>query len=343
MRAKQNISLLFVGVSLLIAVQNVNAQDPHFSQFYAAQLYLNPAFAGSATGSRIMANYRHQWAGIPGAFVTYAFSLDHNFSRLNSGLGLYFQQDKAGSGGLRTTITGLQYAYHVKLSRKVSARFGADLSFRIRDIDFNNLIFNDQLSKAGIASTTTETPTSEASTFFDYGSGIIVFSEKYWVGVALHHLTQPNQALLGGTETILPLKYSVHGGMRIAVKDRYGKKSEKYVAPAFNYKGQHHFDQLDVGVSYYSNPVTFGIWYRGIPGLKALRPGLGNNDALIGLIGYRVDDLSIGYSYDLTISKLAVITSLGAHEISLVYEFNNKNQSQKKGKGKPVIIPCAKF
>ena len=66
------------------------------------------------------------------------------------------------------------------------------------------------------------------------------------------------------------------------------------------------------------------MWYRGIPGLKAYKKGYGNNDALVGLIGYRIDDLSFGYSYDITISKLAVITSLGSHEISLVYEFNNK-------------------
>ena len=335
--------ILILGFVMLGMLGKSYGQDPHFSQFYAAQLYLNPAFTGSAAGSRLMASYRNQWVGIPEAFVTYAFSLDHNFSRMNSGLGLYFQQDKAGSGGLRTTITGLQYAYHTKLSRKFSVRFGADFSFRVRDIDFNKLVFNDQLSKSGIAQTTTEAPTSESASFFDFGSGLIVFSEKYWVGVALHHLTQPNQALLGGSESILPLKYSLHGGMRIAIKDRYDKRSDRYIAPAFNYKGQHDFDQLDMGVSYYSNPVTFGIWYRGIPGLKALKPGLGNNDALVGLIGYRIEDLSIGYSYDMTISKLAVITSLGAHEISLVYEFNNKNQSEKKEKMKPVFIPCTKF
>jgi len=330
-------------IFVLCIMQTTYAQDQHFSQFYAAQLYLNPAFTGSSAGSRLMANYRHQWAGIPGAFVTYAFSYDHNFSRLNSGLGLYFLQDKAGSGGLRTTISGLQYAYHLKLSRKVSARFGVDISYRVRDIDFNNLIFNDQLSKSGIAPTTTETAAVESVSFFDYGSGLLVFTEQYWIGISAHHLTEPNQALLGGSETFLPMKYSVHGGARYIVKDRFGKKSSKYIAPAFNYKGQHDFDQLDIGLSFYSNPVTFGVWYRGIPGLKAYKKGYGNNDALIGLIGYRIDDFSFGYSYDITISKLAVVTSLGSHEISLVYEFNNKNQSKKKGKDKPIIIPCAKF
>ena len=81
---------ILISVAVLMStVKDSRAQDPHFSQFYAAQLYLNPAFAGSSAGSRLMANYRHQWAGIPGAFVTYAFSYDHNFSRLNSGLGLF--------------------------------------------------------------------------------------------------------------------------------------------------------------------------------------------------------------------------------------------------------------
>jgi len=336
------IKILFLGILVFAAVQPAIGQDPHFSQFYAAQLYLNPAFAGSSGGSRLMANYRHQWAGIPKAFVTYAFSFDHNFSRWNSGLGLYFIQDKAGSGGLRTTITGLQYAYHVRISRKISARFGADISYRLRDIDFNNLVFNDQLSKSGIAPTTTEPAVTESVSFFDYGSGLIVFTEKFWVGVSAYHLTQPNQALIGGSETVLPLKYSVHGGAKLAVKDRFGKKSEKYLAPAFNYKGQHDFDQLDLGLSYYSNPVTFGVWYRGIPGLKAYKPGYANNDAIVIMVGLQLKDFfHVGYSYDVTISRLGIGTR-GSNEVSLIYEFAQPDY-KRNGKKQDFIIPCTKF
>src|SRR5204863_3995983 len=55
----------------------VKAQDPHFSQFFASPLTLNPAFTGKFSGSwRLAANHRDQWASIPKAYVTTSASFD---------------------------------------------------------------------------------------------------------------------------------------------------------------------------------------------------------------------------------------------------------------------------
>ena len=321
----------------------VNSQDLHFSQYYAAPLYLNPCFSGATGGSRLIANYRHQWAGIPGAFVSYAFSFDHNLSRLNSGIGLYVNYDKAGSGGLSTTNIGVQYNYNITLNRKWAARLGADVAYRMRKIDFSKLVFSDQISKDGIAAASTEAPPDGNTAFMDFGAGGLLFSEVYWFGTSFHHLTQADQALIPGNETKLPLKYSLHAGAKFPLKNNAGKKTEKFVSPTFNFKGQHKFHQLDVGLYFYSNPVTIGVWYRGIPLAKAYQGGYPNNDAIVVLLGYKLKGLSIGYSYDITISWLSVITSYGSHEVSLIYEFNNKNNNKQSGSQKQVVIPCPKF
>ena len=55
---------------ILFVTQTVTAQDPQFSQFYAAPLYLNPAFAGSSQQGRVGLNYRNQWPGIDANFTT---------------------------------------------------------------------------------------------------------------------------------------------------------------------------------------------------------------------------------------------------------------------------------
>jgi len=47
-------------VLMLVAGETVTAQDAQFSQFYAAPLYLNPAFAGSTSQALVGANYRNQ-------------------------------------------------------------------------------------------------------------------------------------------------------------------------------------------------------------------------------------------------------------------------------------------
>ena len=131
------LGLIYAGLSV--------AQDPQFSQFYAAPAYLNPALAGTATEHRFVANYRNQWPSIPGAFISYNFAYDKNFSSLNSGLGFTMVHDKAGSGGLSFTKIAGQYAYEIKLDRQTFLRPAVELGYVWRYIDRNQLTFGDQL------------------------------------------------------------------------------------------------------------------------------------------------------------------------------------------------------
>jgi type IX secretion system PorP/SprF family membrane protein len=97
-------------VSILLAsVTVIKAQDPQFSQFYANPLYLNPALAGGDLAPRVTFNYRNQWPGIPGNFVTTAFGVDHFFSGVNSGVGFYVMNDIQTNRHSRTIR--LSFAY----------------------------------------------------------------------------------------------------------------------------------------------------------------------------------------------------------------------------------------
>src|ERR1700740_3004548 len=105
-------------ISLLTFCEASYAQDPQFTQFYAAPLYLNPAFTGANVCSRVSTSYRNQWPSIPGAFVTYCASIDQSVPNFNSGVGLLFTNDKAGSGSLRSSSLSLLYAYEMQLSKE---------------------------------------------------------------------------------------------------------------------------------------------------------------------------------------------------------------------------------
>jgi hypothetical protein len=63
-------------------------------------------------------------------------------------------------------------------------------------------------------------------------------------------------------------------------------------------------------------------------------------DAIIGLIGFKSDNLHIGYSYDFTISNL-ISSTAGAHEVSLVYEFSSFSMNSQKKRIR--AIPCPEF
>ena len=79
---------LFFCVCILFGLGSVTAQDPQYSQFYAAPLYLNPAFAGSTGQNRMGINYRNQWPSIDANFNTISAFYDTYMEDINSGLGV---------------------------------------------------------------------------------------------------------------------------------------------------------------------------------------------------------------------------------------------------------------
>src|ERR1019366_2560737 len=312
-------------------------QDMHFTQFYASPLYLNPAFAGANVCSRVSLTYRDQWPGISKTYKSFLCSADHYMQKYNVGFGFLFGNDVAGTGQLQTTIINNMISYGLKLSRKFGMRVGFQPGIGIRSINFNNLLFGDQIARGG------NVPTLEAPTqtkiYVDVGAGALLFSEKYWLGTSFYHLTQPNTSLLND-EATLPLKYSVHGGGKFPLNEGENDPFQKrYISPAFNYYGQQKFSQLDIGFYYTQYIFNLGFWYRGIPILKAYQPGYSNNDAVAIIVDVQANRMNIGYSYDITISKLSNSLSNGANEITLSYQLCKfKTKSNKY-----LVIPCPKF
>ncbi|HHZ64259.1 MAG TPA: type IX secretion system membrane protein PorP/SprF [Flavobacteriales bacterium] len=315
-------------------------QDPQFSQFYAAPIYLNPAFTGNTTQVRAAAIYRKQWPRITKAFNSFGFFYDMNIQKIKSGIGFVVLTDKSGASALKFTNIGLSYAYKTGISRKVSISAGARASYTIRGINKSELRFYDQYVRDDPNSTIEDLPTNQI-TYFDLAAGMIVFSRSFWVGLSFDHLTQPYQSFIK-IATVLPIKYSFHGGYKIPFEKTIKGDVTKSLTIAMNYKGQQDWDQLDLGLYLDYQGFLLGLWYRGIPVLKAYQAGYSNNDAIIFLVGYKLADyISIGYSFDLTISKLSMASG-GSHEISLIYEWAQPKYKRDNMK-KDFMMPCMKF
>ncbi|MEZ4808501.1 MAG: type IX secretion system membrane protein PorP/SprF [Flavobacteriales bacterium] len=314
------------------------AQDAQFTQFYASPTYMSPGFVGTGLQTRMGLAYRDQWPAIPGAFVTANFAIDHYLSEVNSGVGLLVTHDKAGTGGLRYTSISGQYAYEIELKRKVFIRPALQLGWVTHAVDYSALIFGDQLARGSTVGTYDNMQGSSIG-YPDMGTGALFFTPRMWLGVALHHLNKPNQSLLQ-REAYVPRKFSMHGGYRIAMRTPVIRQHPQSVVLAFNYKAQDKYDQLDLGGYFEREPFFAGMWYRGIPLLKSYAPGYGNTDAIALLMGVIVNDMRIGYSYDVTMSGLAGRTG-GAHELTIGYELAQRHK--KRSASKRRIVPCAKF
>lgn len=322
-------------VSYLFLLTRISlAQDPHFTQFYANPLYLAPSFAGATKQHRIASTFRDQWPGFPGGFVSYSVSYDHNFANFNSGLGVLVMRDQAGSGKLANTGICLQYSYDFNITTGWHIRPGLSFSYAMRSLDFSKLIFSDQLSSGNGNPTNISTHEGPPSGSFvgdiDAGTSMLIYQERFWIGGAVDHLLKPNEGLWGIKSTI-PIKYSFFGGYQLVKFARLLKPIDETVTFAYLYRSQDIFKQLDVGLYWYHYPLVLGCWYRGIPLYNSPR-----GDAVAFLVGLKMDGLSIGYSYDFTVSNL-VRSSHGAHEMTLIYQFNTKPVKKWHS------IPCPEF
>ena len=337
MRTKTGISIL-----LFLLVLYADAQDTRFSQFYAAPLHSNPGFTGTTIEHRFVLNYRNQWPSIPGGFKAFHASYEYNASELNSGFGIIMSREDAGTFGLTTNFFAFSYAYRFRLNRTTYLQPGLKIGLASRGIDFSKLVFNDQLENGNSTTADVDAFSEDQITYPDVSGGVLLYARNYWVGASLNHINKPNQTFLGDDGlSELPMKFTFQAGYKIRLSGPVVKRiAAKDITTAIHYDAQGKFDQFDIGLYYNHKPMVFGFWYRGIPGLKG-ESGVPNNDAVILLLGYSLQNynLRMGYSYDVTISRLATNTA-GAHEFSIIYEVASQKE---KRKSRRFIVPCAKF
>ena len=100
---------------------------------------------------------------------------------------------------------------------------------------------------------------------------------------------------------------------------------------------------MDLGVYGNFDPMVIGLWYRGISFLKSYKRGYGNNNAFAIIIGVKMENFKVGYSYEFTVSRLISSTD-GAHELTLGYQFySTEKMKNKKRKKRGMLRPCSKF
>lgn len=331
---------LLLIVFVLVGLTAAEAQDPQFSQYYQAPLYLNPGFTGITPQQRLVLNHRIQWPSLPQAFSTFAFSYDIFVNELRSGFGVQVTTDKMGSAGWRTTTASLLYSYKIKLTEKIVFSPGLSFGYGTNGLDRSKLRLGDGLEYDGI-SLDPELNKLGRQSYFDFGSGFLLYSKSLWLGASFMHMNQPNLSVLNDVSR-LGMKTAIHGGVRLDLSGNVRNTARaSYLTPSFIYRMQGGtFTQLDLGLNYHIDPISVGLWYRGKPFQKSVVNGI-TQDALILYLGLYFKSLTIGYSYDFTVSELQT-SSGGAHEISIVYEFNSK-PSNKSVKKKYKLIPCPTF
>ncbi|RYF55822.1 MAG: type IX secretion system membrane protein PorP/SprF, partial [Cytophagaceae bacterium] len=143
---------LIIIISLLLqigAVSQTWAQiDPHFSQYYAYPLYLNPALTGVINGDlRVNGNFKNQYANINNAYQTGALSLDYRPTE-KVGLGFNVINQAAGDIGYNyfAAYTSLGYAISVSNDGYKKVSFGINAGLINRSFDATRAQFGSQFN-----------------------------------------------------------------------------------------------------------------------------------------------------------------------------------------------------
>lgn len=298
-------------------------------------MYLNPALTGTGECGRIMLNYRNQWPSIDNGFTTYAASGDTYIDFLSGGMGVQVLSDNAG-GVVNTTRAGLTYAYHMNLSATMQLNAGFEVSYLQQRLNWDDLIFADMIDRttgAVVPGNTIEVePGNSTIQVADFSMGLLLgIREKYFIGVASHHLTQPDLAYYSNNgNSPLYRKYTVHAGADFVLRQGEYRSDRGMVKlqPGLLFQLQQNATQVAGGANLEIFPLTLGFWYRN---------NIGNTDAVAGLVGLHFRNMKFGYSYDLTLSKLSD-GSGGAHEVSLAFLIGCNKKRRRPG-----AIKCPEF
>ncbi|MGP1515282.1 MAG: PorP/SprF family type IX secretion system membrane protein [Bacteroidales bacterium] len=297
-------------------ITETKAQDPHFSQFFANPIYTNPAFTGAAVCPRVGITYRDQWPSL-GAFKTFSASYDQFFDIISGGIGLYIMSDKQ-SDFYRVNSAELIYSLRLRLSTDITLNLAAQAEITNHALNWDELIFPDMIdTRYGQIYRTTlaKMPDKTSKTYFDIGTGALLFSENWYVGFSAVNLLRPDEGFISYNR--LPIKFTANAGMRFNLKRDARRTNALFgqpiISPNIIYQHQGEFNTLNYGAYLDWSPFVFGVWFRQSMAIE-------NRDALILLFGLEWGDYKIGYSYDITVSTLSNVSG-GAHEISLGAKF----------------------
>ncbi|MBT8230329.1 MAG: type IX secretion system membrane protein PorP/SprF [Bacteroidia bacterium] len=317
---------------ILLIFSELPGQDLIFSQYYNSPIHTNPAFAGLETHPNFTSNYRIQWPSLNNAYETYAVTYDQYFRDMNSGFGFIALSDDQGDGTLKSTKIAGIYSYKVRFNVDWQIKFGLEAAYNQNRLDWDKLVFFDQIdpvtgpfTSAGVPVPSSEVrPESLNNSYLDISIGMLLYNPEFYVGFSMDHL---NGAYAGFTNAVddattqsLQVLFSLQAGFQIVLMEDNKGNPSTFISPNMIFARQSDFNQLNVGAYMQINQLFGGAW---------VRHTLKNIDSFIFSFGVNLDYIKIGYSFDLTSSKLGLSTG-GSHELGIAVGLRNLGKKESR-------------
>lgn len=295
-----------ITIGILITAIHASAQDPYYTQQNHGWAMINPAYAGSLACARAEIGYRLQWPAQSASYTTINAAYDQYFSF--GGVGVNYTHDRAGAGVLQTDRIDFNYSYPIGIGEsddgkpKLVIQPGVQASYYNKRIDWSRLTFGSMMGPGQGFVYSGEPPAQTTKNIFDVSAGALAYTKRLCIGLAAFHLTEPDEGFISVSP--LPMRYVIHASGIIgnAKADTAGFS----IIPSVLYSKQADFQMLTATLVARFGGISAGVGYR-------------SQDAVYFIGGYTWRDMTISYSYDVTISKLG--NTGGSHEVHLGYRF----------------------
>lgn len=304
---------------LTFIVTSLHAQqEPQFTQNMFNRVFTNPGFAGIGDGICVSGLGRQQWTGFKDsegnkvAPETFVISIDAPVRILKGGVTALVMQDNIGF--TKTIALRIGYSYLREMGfGKLGV--GLQVGFNNRTMDFSKFIAvdpNDMLL---------EQVTAEESEILIDGSFGVVYEvpDQYFVGVSVNQVLQTRGKELANWTTNVDSTTSESFFYKMTLDRTF------YLQGGYDYVFRNHpnfailpyamvkFDQAAVQLDIAALLEFKGMFWGGL--------NYRFQDAVSIIAGLRYKNFKLGYSYDITTSKLGLSRTGGSHEIMLQYCF----------------------
>ncbi|MCZ4245231.1 PorP/SprF family type IX secretion system membrane protein [Pedobacter punctiformis] len=282
---------------MLLTAKSFAQTDPHFSQYYAYPLWLNPALTGVIDGDyRGSVNIKQQWSGLSNSFLTGGASFDLA-PKKNFAFGATVLNQRAGDldfNYLAALVSG-SYRLRFGLEGLQMMSFGLQAGLINRSFDLSKARFGDQYNAVtGFNGTGNgENISSTSSLVPDINAGVMYFDGNpnqtinVFVGASAAHLNRPVERFSGTSERT-PIRFTAHGGARIRASEMLD------IVPNALVMYQGNTNEISLGAYSQltlnnSSNILFGANYR-------------VKDAAIAFVGLQLKNMVFGLSYDINTS-----------------------------------------
>jgi|SRR6056297_224484 len=308
-------------------------QQTFFSHINHTRSYINPAFAGTEKINNLILGHRSHPASSIGDYATYYLAYQQPRKFLHGGFGFQLINDLQGEGAISKISAGGIYAYHFKINNNLFARAAIEPSFTQISVNQDKLKFPNMFDaqKWELMDETEYIPENLSGLnhhYIEFNAGIVLTHKNYLirnyrditVGLAVHHINQPNYQLNYPEEKIYR-RYSVYFDMNIGLMKKRTLKDIPVLTPVFLLRSGKDYQMLQYGFMLKYLNIEIGTFLRNNLLLHYIDP--------IIYAGFSYSSFSINYSYDIPIAnKMEKNFISGAHEVTFTINFQYKGKNK---------------